>query len=233
MQTNDGKPLLILDKVGEGRVAQLLSDNSWVWSRSINDKGPQSRLLRRTIHWLLKEPELQEENIITKVKNNKIEIIKNNLTKGDVNASVIGPDQKTINFVIKDSKNGQLKTIIDAKISGKYKITIGEKTKVIFVGKTNFLETNDIISTEKKVSPIASLSKGGVFWLEKNFPNIISVNKESNIKAGLNWLGIHNKNNYNIKKITNYNLIPWYIYLIILILLILLTWYRESKNQTN
>ena len=64
MRTPDGEPLLVLDRVGEGRVALLLSDQIWLWSRGHQGGGPQAELLRRIAHWLMQEPEL-EENALT------------------------------------------------------------------------------------------------------------------------------------------------------------------------
>ena len=53
------KPLVILDRVGEGRVAQLLSDHLWLWNRGIDGGCPQPELVRRVAHWLMKEPDLE------------------------------------------------------------------------------------------------------------------------------------------------------------------------------
>ncbi|MFL5167237.1 MAG: hypothetical protein ACJ8D8_13615, partial [Microvirga sp.] len=58
MSGPDNQPLLILDRYGKGRVAQLLSDQIWLWSRGYEGGGPQAELLRRIAHWLMKEPEL-------------------------------------------------------------------------------------------------------------------------------------------------------------------------------
>ena len=57
------KPLLVLDQVKKGRVAELLSDQIWLWARGFEGGGPQAELLRRLAHWLMKEPELEAENL--------------------------------------------------------------------------------------------------------------------------------------------------------------------------
>lgn len=54
------QPILALSHVGQGRVAQFASDEFWLWSRNYNGGGPEAELLRRTAHWLMKEPELEE-----------------------------------------------------------------------------------------------------------------------------------------------------------------------------
>ena len=61
------KPLLVLDQVGKGRVAELLSDQTWLWARGFEGGGPQAELLRRLAHWLMKEPELEEESLSASV----------------------------------------------------------------------------------------------------------------------------------------------------------------------
>src|SRR3546814_4092162 len=43
-------PLLILDRFGEGHVAQIMSDHMWLWARGFEGGGPQAELLRRISH---------------------------------------------------------------------------------------------------------------------------------------------------------------------------------------
>src|SRR5580698_3509026 len=63
MADGAGRPLLVLDRVGKGRVAELMSDQTWLWARGFEGGGPQAELLRRLAHWLMKEPELEAENL--------------------------------------------------------------------------------------------------------------------------------------------------------------------------
>src|SRR5215469_11081804 len=57
------RPLLVLDQVKKGRVAELMSDQIWLWARGFEGGGPQAELLRRLAHWLMKEPELEAESL--------------------------------------------------------------------------------------------------------------------------------------------------------------------------
>ena len=63
MSGDRGDPLLVLDRVGKGRVAQLLSDQMWFWARGFEGGGPQAELLRRLAYWLMKEPDLEENDL--------------------------------------------------------------------------------------------------------------------------------------------------------------------------
>src|SRR5262249_59631989 len=61
MHGPDNKPLLLLSREGDGRVALLLSDHIWLWARGYEGGGPHIDLLRRLSHWLMKQPDLEEE----------------------------------------------------------------------------------------------------------------------------------------------------------------------------
>ncbi len=74
MQGPDGKPLLVLAHEGEGRVALLLSDHIWLWARGYEGGGPHLDLLRRLSHWLMKQPELEEESLRLIVKGHDITV---------------------------------------------------------------------------------------------------------------------------------------------------------------
>ena len=42
MAGDAGRPLLVLDQVGKGRVAELMSDQIWLWARGFEGGGPQA-----------------------------------------------------------------------------------------------------------------------------------------------------------------------------------------------
>src|SRR5437868_7580651 len=73
MQGPDDKPLLLLAREGEGRVALLLSDHIWLWARGYEGGGPHLDLLRRLSHWLMKQPDLEEEALRLAVRGKDLE----------------------------------------------------------------------------------------------------------------------------------------------------------------
>ena len=72
----DGKPLLLLSRFGEGRVALLLSDHIWLWARGYEGGGPHLDLLRRTSHWLMKQPDLDEEALRLQVQGHDLVVLR-------------------------------------------------------------------------------------------------------------------------------------------------------------
>ena len=73
MSGDHGDPLLVLDRVGKGRVAQLLSDQMWFWARGFEGGGPQAELLRRLAYWLMKEPDLEENDLRAAVEGDRLD----------------------------------------------------------------------------------------------------------------------------------------------------------------
>src|SRR4030081_3213113 len=74
MQGPDNKPLLLLSREGEGRVALLLSDHIWLWARGYEGGGPHIDLLRRLSHWLMKQPDLEEEALRLMVRGRDLTV---------------------------------------------------------------------------------------------------------------------------------------------------------------
>src|SRR5215469_11967254 len=81
MSGPDNRPLLVLNREGKGRVAQILSDQGWLWARGYEGGGPQAELLRRLAHWLMKEPELEDERLSATIANGAITIERQTLMK--------------------------------------------------------------------------------------------------------------------------------------------------------
>ncbi|HLH10258.1 MAG TPA: hypothetical protein VKV77_00065, partial [Methylovirgula sp.] len=75
----DNKPLLVLSREEKGRVALLLSDQMWLWARGFEGGGPHLDLLRRLAHWLMKEPELEEEALRAKAQGHELAIERQSL----------------------------------------------------------------------------------------------------------------------------------------------------------
>ena len=81
MSGPDNKPLLVLDQIGKGRVAELMSDQPWLWARGFEGGGPQAELLRRLAHWLMKEPELEAEALSAAIVDGQIQITRRSMAQ--------------------------------------------------------------------------------------------------------------------------------------------------------
>ena len=226
----ENRPLLILNRIGQGRVAQILSDQSWVWSRSENNKGPQADLLRRLVHWLMKEPELEENELSAKVEKDTILITRNSLALNSKPVSLISPSNNKMEIYLDELGNGKQIGKVLSPEQGIWKISSGKSSISIIVGNSNSSEYLDVRTTDLIIKPIVDKNMGSITWLnsQNNFPNINHLPRSQMKTESKNIQLIKNKK-YFIKNLKQTSITPWYILLILSIVLIFLSWYRESR----
>ena len=226
----DARPLLVLNRVGQGRVAQILSDQSWVWTKSGVNKGPQADLLRRLVHWLMKEPELEENELSAKIDNDTILITKNSLNLDKKPIISTSPDNIKEEIVLEDIGRGkQIGKILSPK-EGTWKFSSGNSQISLIVGNSNSSEYLDVRATDNIVKPIVSYTSGSINWInnEKNVPKIKQIQNNKLTDNSKNIQLIKNEK-YYVKNIQQSSLTPWYFVLIFSLILLFLSWYRETK----
>ena len=226
----DARPLLVLNRVGQGRVAQILSDQSWVWTKSGVNKGPQADLLRRLVHWLMKEPELEENELSAKVDNDTILVTKNSLNLDKKPIISTSPDNIKEEIFLEDiGKGKQIGKILSPK-EGTWKFSSGNSQISLIVGNSNSSEYLDVRTTDNIVKPIVSYTSGSINWVnnEKNIPKIKHIKKNTLTDNSKNIQLIKNEK-YYVKNIQQSSLTPWYFVMIFSLILLFLSWYRETK----
>ena len=134
----DGLPLLILDRVGKGRVAQLFSDQLWMWSKGFEGGGPHAELIRRIGHWLMQEPDLEEEDLRATVIDGRLEIRRQSLTTRTEEVTVTRPDGTTETVKLRDDGRGRATGSIAAAEQGLYKVTDGSAPGVRRLRRAQF-----------------------------------------------------------------------------------------------
>ena len=172
----DDKPLVVLDRVGEGRVAELLSDHLWLWNRGIDGGGPQPELVRRVAHWLMKEPDLEEEALRATSVGGRIEVTRRTLATTFPPVTMTSPDGSTHTITLNQTSPGLGLGVIDVDKPGLYRFDDGTLRTVAAVGNPDPLEFSDVRATEAKLKPLVEASGGGLMWLSDNpDPDIRSV----------------------------------------------------------
>ena len=224
------RPLLVLNRIGQGRVAQILSDQSWVWSRSENNKGPQADLLRRLVHWLMKEPELEENELSAKVENDTILITRNSLVLNNKPVSLISPSNKKIEISLDEIGNGKQIGKILSPEQGIWKLSSGGSSTSIIVGNPNSSEYLDVRATDQIIKPIVDNNMGSINWIntQNNIPSIKYIDLAQIKEVSKNIQLIKNEK-YFVKNLRQTPITPWYIILFLSIILIFSAWYRESR----
>ncbi|KAF0136854.1 MAG: conserved membrane protein of unknown function, partial [Rhodospirillaceae bacterium] len=162
-------PLLILDRVGAGRVALLLSDSLWLWARGYEGGGPHAELLRRLVHWLMKEPALEEEALTAEARGNTLVVSSRRLHDEPDHAVVITmPDGAERSLALTGQAPGQAAGTLTVPEPGLYQVTNGRQNAVAAVGAINPPEWMDLQATDRLLAGPVRASGGGVFWLSGN-----------------------------------------------------------------
>jgi hypothetical protein len=228
----EGRPLLVLDKItsgaDEGRVAALASDNIWMWSKGIQGGGPYTELLRHVAHWLMKEPELEEDFIKAEVRGRLITVSARKASP----VTLTRPDGKDETLSLEPGQDGWAQAKVAAAQDGIHRFTNGAKTAFAIVGTAVSEEFSDIHTTPEKLAPLAEKTGGTVIWYSdtKDF----SFTEENSIQgklAGKEFIRIKKNAAYAVKNIESAALIPSWLFLLISLGGLMLIWWIEGRKK--
>jgi len=227
------RPLLLLDRVGEGRVAQMMSDNIWLWARGYDGGGPHAELLRRVAHWLMKEPELEENDLKARVRGNRVEIERRAIDPVSTPVRVQGPDDFSAELRLTDSRGGRQTAVFVAEKPGLYRLTDGERSTLAAVGAVNPTETADVRTTDKLMRPAAEANGGQIAWLQDGVPELRRVrpgrDMGGQISATRSWLGFRANGDYVVAGVAQTPLMPGLLTFLAALTLLLIAWRREGR----
>jgi hypothetical protein len=228
MSGPDNKPLLVLNRVGEGRVAQLLSDHGWLWARGYEGGGPQVELLRRMAHWLMKEPDLEEEALSARQVGNDIVIERRSLADTVKPVTITSPSGKTQSITVLKSNPGVFSAHVPAQEAGLHMLTDGTLQAATAIGNADAKETTDIRATTEKLAPVAKTTGGGLAWLEDGIPHINKATP-SPLMAGAGWMNLRSNGLYRVTAIKEIPLFSTLLSLALLLIAASATWFREGR----
>jgi hypothetical protein len=224
-----GRPLLVLDRVGEGRVAQLLSDQAWLWARGFEGGGPQAEIFRRTAHWLMKEPALEEESLSVEAEGGQLRIERRSLDAGPATVQVTGPKGRTRTVEMPEGRNGRAVARVDVDVAGLYRVEDGERSAVAVLGSLNPLEFSELVSTPGRLAGHVAVSDGGILRLaDVAEPQVRRVASDSRL-SGRNWIGLVENEAYDVTSLKRAPLATPLAALLIFLGLAMLAWRREGR----
>ncbi|MDE2474558.1 MAG: hypothetical protein KGO48_05885 [Alphaproteobacteria bacterium] len=221
------RPLLVLDRVQKGRVAQLLSDQIWLWARGYENGGPQAELLRRLAHWLMKEPELEEERLTAEVAGGELRVTRQTMADTAPDVTVTTPTGKSEVLHMSPSSPGRFVGHLKAEELGLYRMNDGTLNAVAAAGPLNPREVADMRATDEILRPYANATGGGVQWLSDGLPELRSVDTGATTR-GNGWFGIERRGAYRVTSVDSQELLPPWLALIIVLATLLFAWRRES-----
>jgi hypothetical protein len=228
----DGKPLLLLSRYGEGRVALLLTDHIWLWARGYEGGGPHLDLLRRMSHWLMKQPDLDEEALRLQVRGHDLVVLRQTMGDSVAPVTVTSPGGARRELILTAGEPGIWSSTISANELGLWQATDGTLKALINVGPTNPKEFSEVTSTTEMLKPLTQATGGDTRRVADGssveLPRIVPV-RASGVFHGDGWMGVKMRDASVVRGV---GVLPFFAGLIGLLLLLgafAATWLREGR----
>jgi hypothetical protein len=244
MSGAEDRPLLVLDRKGRGRVALVTSDHAWLWARGYDGGGPHTDLLRRLAHWLMKEPDLEEERLIASARGLKLTVERRSMEENVPTVQVSAPGGETSEVTLEKAGPGTWRSTIDVKVPGLYKVQTqsptGQLNAVAHAGIEDAREMSEVTATEDKLKPLVEATGGGTFWTRGSgllsgmsassveLPRI-SMLANARVLAGSGWLGLKDREAFVTRGVKLIPMFTGLMALAALLALLALTWWREGR----
>ncbi|WP_116085799.1 hypothetical protein [Tropicimonas sp. IMCC34011] len=227
--TDEERPLLMLDRVGEGRVALLASDHAWLWSRGYEGGGPQLELLRRLAHWMMKEPELEEEALTATADGHEVTVTRRSLGEPPESVTVTGPDGETFTLELAETAPGRFSGTFTGDEDGLYRLDDGELAAIVALGPPAPREFEETIASGDLLAPLVDGTQGGIRAISDGVPDLRQVSA-GRTAEGRGWLGITPREAFRTADVTVTPLGWPVVYLLLAGLLLLGAWLREGRR---
>ncbi|MFL5093431.1 MAG: hypothetical protein ACJ8D7_23955 [Xanthobacteraceae bacterium] len=232
MDGPDGKPLLVLSREGEGRVALLLSDHIWLWARGYEGGGPHLDLLRRLSHWLMKQPDLEEEALRLSVQGKQLLVRRQTMGESIDDVTLTTPSGATQTLTLKPNEPGLWLGSVEANELGLWRATDGKLTALINVGPANPREFAEVTSTTEVLGALTNATGGDARRLAGrtgvSVPRVLAVRSTDTYK-GDDWIGVKMRDASVVRGIGVLPLFAGLIGLLLLIGSLAATWAREGR----
>ena len=232
MSGPDNKPLMVLGREGEGRIALLLSDHIWLWARGYENGGPHLDLLRRLSHWLMKQPDLEEEALRIAGGNRQVTVTRQTMADSVSDVVLTSPSGVKQTLSLATEGPGVWSKTVDATELGLWRATDGKLSALVNIGPANPREFAEVTSTTEVLAPIANATGGDARRIGNgssiSLPRILGV-KSSDTFKGEDWIGLKLRDASVVRGI---GVLPMFAGLLGLLLLIgslAATWAREGR----
>jgi hypothetical protein len=206
-----------------------MSDHMWLWSRGFEGGGPQAELLRRIAHWLMREPDLEEEDLRATVANGQLEIQRRSLSPEHPEIQVTFPSGEVRKVVLEPGRSGRAHAAIAAEEGGLYRIADGRRTALAAAGPLNPREFEDLRASPDALAPLIEASGGTVVRLATDdLPSLRKVSPRRD-RHGRGWIGVVANQGYVVTGVAQTPLLPAAIMLFLALGAALFAWYREGR----
>jgi hypothetical protein len=226
-----GQPLLVLDRAGAGRIAQLWSDQPWLWARGYDGGGPHGELLRRLAHWLMQEPELEEERLTLEATARGVEIERSTLAARAGDVEIIAPSGARSTVALDDAGAGSWRGLAPSDEQGLYEARSGDLRAFAVLGPLNPREALALNADPEILRPLAAATGGSVVLAGEDgarLPEVRRVDRGARAQ-GEGWIGIERNGAYVVRAARAFPLGPGWAWAFAGAALLMWGWRREGR----
>ncbi|MCK0171822.1 hypothetical protein MWU53_12195 [Aliiroseovarius sp. S1123] len=225
----DDAPLLMVDRSDEGRVALLASDHAWLWARGHQGGGPQLELLRRLAHWLMREPELEEEALSAVATDEGLLIRRNTMLPELPEVTVTAPGGARIPVLLSQGVPGVFEAQFATEATGLFHVEQGELSTVVVRGAATSVEFSNPLARGDLLKPVLAVSRGAALRIEDGLPSLRAV-RAGQPASGRGWLGYTPREAYVTTAIRLRPLAPPWAMLIVAAFALVSAWLWEGRG---
>ncbi len=230
LQGADGRPLLVLDRAGQGRVAQFWSDQPWLWARGYDGGGPHGELLRRLAHWLMQEPELEDERLSLDPGARGLEVERSTLGAAPGAVELMAPSGARSSIALAEIAPGLWRGESQTTEQGLYEARSGELRAFAAVGPLNPREAAALAADPEILRPFAEATGGSVVMTGEDgrrLPQVRRIERGARASGG-DWIGLERNGAYVVRAAVASPLGPGWAWAALGVLLLMWGWRRES-----
>jgi hypothetical protein len=232
MEGPDNKPVLVLAREGEGRVGLLLSDHIWLWARGFEGGGPHLDLMRRLSHWLMKQPDLEEEALRLVARGRDLLIERQTMADSVNEVTLTLPSGTRQTITLQPGEPGLWRGTVRTSELGLWRATDGKLNALINVGPANPREFAEVTSTTEVLRPVATATGGDVKRLTETtgvtLPRIVAM-RSSDTYRGEDWVGLRMRDASVVRGIGVLPIFAGLLGLLLLVGALAATWAREGR----
>lgn len=230
LQAPNGDPLLVLNRVGKGRVGQIMTDQMWLWARGHEGGGPFSEVMRRSVHWLMGEPELDEQRLDIVIRDGKVSLSLFILDTVPPALTVETPSGEVVRPTWKADAQGIFRAEFPDAGLGLYRARAGDIETVALNGPANPKEYADLSVSTLPLTPLAEATQGGVIAMADaaDMPQVRLVGETARA-AGNDWLGLRERGAYAVTASRSLPLFPGLLGMLGVLGLLMWAWRREGR----
>ena len=242
----DQRPLLVLDRKGKGRVALLTSDHAWLWARGFDGGGPHTDLLRRLSHWLMKEPDLEEEQLTAEATGLNIVVERRSMEESVGRVTVLAPGGGTEEIELEPAGEGLWRASISTSERGLHKFESdgpnGKLTAVAIAGVADPREMSEVVATKVQMDALVASVGGGQFWTKPAATALVASDDPASVTvprvtmltsarlyAGSSWMALKDQQATVTTGVTLTPMVNGFAALAALLFLMTLAWWREGR----